>query len=84
MKGNNIELTDEKLEYELGKEDELLGTLQKKINKPKMKQDARENIAIFNVAIIKRKPHCRNRGPLTIACHMKKSSMLSLRCFQQL
>jgi len=40
-----------------------------------------EHIAIFNVAIIKKKPHCRNRGPLTIACHMKKSSMLIFALF---
>ena len=34
MKENNIELTDEDLKYEPGKEDELLKRLQKKIHKP--------------------------------------------------
>jgi predicted membrane-bound mannosyltransferase len=29
----------------------------------------------------KKKPRCRNRGPLTIACHMKKSSMLIFALF---
>ena len=35
MKENNIELTDEDLQYTPGKEDELLQRLQKKIGKPK-------------------------------------------------
>ena len=35
LKETNIDLTDEDLEYEPGKEDELLERLQNKINKPK-------------------------------------------------
>jgi uncharacterized protein YjbJ (UPF0337 family) len=35
MKENNINLTDEDLEYEPGKEDELLERLQTKIKRPK-------------------------------------------------
>jgi len=35
MKENNINLTDEDLEYEAGKEDELLERLQRKIKRPK-------------------------------------------------
>jgi uncharacterized protein YjbJ (UPF0337 family) len=35
LKETNIELTDEDLEYEPGKEDALLERLQSKINKPK-------------------------------------------------
>ena len=35
LKETNINLTDEDLVYEAGKEDELLERLQKKINKPK-------------------------------------------------
>jgi uncharacterized protein YjbJ (UPF0337 family) len=35
MKENNINLTDEDLEYEPGKEDELLGRLQQKMKRSK-------------------------------------------------
>lgn len=35
LKETNIELTDQDLEYEPGKEEELLERLQNKINKPK-------------------------------------------------
>jgi len=35
LKETNVNLTDEDLAYEPGKEDELLNRLQKKINKPK-------------------------------------------------
>ena len=35
LKETNVNLTDEDLDYQPGKEDELLERLQKKINKPK-------------------------------------------------
>ena len=47
LKETNIDLTDEDLAYEPGKEDELLERLQQKINKPKKEiRELIESVAV--------------------------------------
>ena len=47
LKETNINLTDEDLDYEPGKEDELLERLQQKINKPKKEiRELIESVAV--------------------------------------